>query len=93
MSEPAASHQWLDVLHVSNLPRNASQAQVLELFSRHGMVDSVMLFPDRKSHFSKCIGWIYMDNGEAAIGTLDKTEFDGCQIQVQFMGLLFKNEA
>ena len=82
----------MDVLHVSNLSLNASQSEIKELFSRHGIVDSVMIISEKKSDLTQSIAWICMDNSTKAIGTLNKAFFAGRQIRVQLMGLLCKSE-
>lgn len=88
MKNPAKSDQWLDVLHVSNLTLNASHTEIFP----HGMVDSELLLAERKSHFSKYIGWICMDKGAKAIGTLYKTSFAGRQIQIRPWDCYIKNK-
>jgi RNA recognition motif-containing protein len=59
-------------IYVGNLPFTATEAEVRELFERHGTVHSVALIEDRDTGRSRGFGFVEMDDNaaDAAIAAL-----------------------
>ena len=53
-------------LYVGNLPFSATEAELTEMFSQCGTVDSVRLITDRDTGRSKGFGFVEMSNDEEA---------------------------
>ena len=72
-------------LYVGNLPYQTTEDDLRNAFSAHGEVQRVSLIIDRDTGRSKGFGFVEMGDraaGEAAIGALDGTDFDGRNIKV-----------
>jgi RNA recognition motif-containing protein len=71
-------------IYVGNLPFNATEETVRELFSHYGTVDSVNLITDRETGLPRGFGFVEMaDEGAvAAIAALDKQDFGGRALNV-----------
>ncbi len=71
-------------LYVGNLPYNAREEQVLDLFSEFGKVESFNLIRDRETGRSRGFGFVEMDTESAnkAIEYLDGKEFEGRRLRV-----------
>ena len=70
-------------LYVGNLPFSATEADIHQLFSQHGEVDSVNLITDRDTGRPRGFGFVEMSSGaEDAISALNETEFGGRNIVV-----------
>jgi RNA recognition motif-containing protein len=72
-------------LYVGNLAYSVTDQDLKDLFSQSGAVDSVAVISDRESGQSKGFGFVEMaDAGgaDAAIKSLDGTEFKGRNIKV-----------
>jgi RNA recognition motif-containing protein len=71
-------------IYVGNLPFSATDAQVNELFSKHGAVHSVALINDRETGRPRGFGFVEMDDDAAmtAIQALDGHEMDGRALRV-----------
>jgi len=70
-------------IYVGNLPFSASEDQVRDLFSAHGDVTSVAIITDRETGRPRGFGFVEMESGaEAAIETLNGTEMDGRDLNV-----------
>ncbi len=74
----------LTELYVGNLPTEASEQQVNELFTQHGLVTEVKLITDRDSGQGRGFGFVEMDrpDAEVAINALDGVEFQGRKLKV-----------
>ena len=53
-------------IYVGNLPFNASESEVRELFATHGTVDSVSLVTDRETGRPRGFGFVEMSEASAA---------------------------
>lgn len=70
-------------LYVGNLSYNCTADDLRELFSQHGNVSSAQVVSDRETGRSRGFGFVEMsDGGEAAIGALNGTEFQGRTLTV-----------
>ena len=72
-------------LYVGNLGYNVSSADLEQLFSSHGTVDSVNVITDRTTGQSKGFGFVEMSSNseaEAAIAALDGKDFGGRALKV-----------
>lgn len=71
-------------LYVGNLPFSATDAQVNELFSKHGAVHSVALINDRETGRPRGFGFVEMDDGpaQAAIQGLNGYSMDSRELRV-----------
>ncbi len=72
-------------LYVGGLPYSATQAELTDLFSAHGTVQTVNVIMDKYSGQSKGFGFVEMSSGEeaqAAIAALNSTEFGGRTLTV-----------
>ncbi len=71
-------------IYVGNLPFTASEAQLREIFEKHGTVHSVNLITDRETGRPRGFGFVEMDppQAEAAIKALDGTDFGGRPLKV-----------
>ncbi|GAB6887000.1 RNA-binding protein [Desulfothermus okinawensis JCM 13304] len=71
-------------LYVGNIPYNAREEQVMELFSEYGEVQSFNLIRDRETGRSRGFGFVEMDNEGAnrAIEGLNGKELDGRRLRV-----------
>lgn len=72
-------------LFVAKLSFDSTDDTLNALFAQHGAVVSAVIIKDRDSGRSKGFGFVEMENDEeaqAAIKTLDGTEFEGRTIAV-----------
>ena len=72
-------------LYVGNLPYNVSSADLQQLFSPHGDVQSAEVIMDRDSGRSKGFGFVEMGTNEeaqAAITALNGSQFEGRPLTV-----------
>jgi cold-inducible RNA-binding protein len=72
-------------LYVGNLSYNVDNAQLEQLFSAHGQVQSAEVISDRDTGRSKGFGFVQMGTNEeaqAAIAALNGQENDGRQLTV-----------
>ena len=71
-------------LYVGNLPFSATEAQVTELFEKHGTVHSVALITDRETGRPRGFGFVEIDDdaAKAAIDALNGYNMDGRELNV-----------
>ncbi len=71
-------------LYVGNLPYNAREEQVMDLFTQYGDVQSFNLIKDRETGRSRGFGFVEMDTEGAnkAIEALNGKEFEGRRLRV-----------
>lgn len=72
-------------LYVGNLPYNVDDAQLSEIFSAAGTVDSATVISDKFSGRSKGFGFVEFSNddeAQAAIDKLNGSDVDGRSIVV-----------
>lgn len=66
-------------LYVGNLPFSVGDAELAEIFSEHGEVQSAQVVMDRETGRSRGFGFVEMDGSQAqeAINALNGKEFGG----------------
>jgi RNA recognition motif-containing protein len=70
-------------IYVGNLAFSTTEAELTELFGRHGSVSSVALITDRETGQPRGFGFVEMENGaENAISALDGKEIGGRTLKV-----------
>ena len=71
-------------LYVGNLPFSATEAEVTELFEKHGTVHSVALINDRDTGRPRGFGFVEIDDdaAKAAIDALNGYNMDGRDLNV-----------
>lgn len=72
-------------LYVGNLSFHTGEAELNDLFSAHGTVDSCRIITDRDTGRSRGFGFVEMSSkaeGEAAIAALGGKEIDGRALTV-----------
>lgn len=72
-------------IYVGNLPYNASETEIQELFEAHGTVESVQMIRDRDTGQSKGFGFVEMPKSEeaqAAIAALNGLAFKNRNLTV-----------
>ncbi|RMH23942.1 MAG: RNA-binding protein [Planctomycetota bacterium] len=72
-------------IYVGNLPFDATQGSVHELFSEHGQVTGVTLVTDRETGRPRGFGFVEMTNSSeanAAIGALNGRDFGGRTLNI-----------
>ena len=72
-------------IYVGNLPFDATQTSVRDLFSPYGQVDDVALINDRDTGQPRGFGFVEMTEKDAAMKALDGLngkEFGGRQLNV-----------
>jgi RNA recognition motif-containing protein len=71
-------------IYVGNLPFTASEADVRQLFSQHGTVESVSLPTDRETGRPRGFGFVEMSQADAAraIQSLNGHDMGGRQLRV-----------
>ena len=74
----------MTTLYVGNLPFDATEADVLALFERHGKVDSVKLVNDRETGKPRGFGFVDMapNEAQAAIQALNGAPMGGRALRV-----------
>ncbi|MEO7212970.1 hypothetical protein [Mucilaginibacter sp.] len=74
-------------LFIVGFPRDMEEIELVEIFSIHGIVNTVTIVTDQSSGESKGYGFIMMADqagAERAIAALDGGEIDGRTISVRF---------
>jgi RNA recognition motif-containing protein len=72
------------IIYVGNLPDDATQDQLRELFSPHGPVTEVRLKTDRDTGSPRGFGFIEMESGaDTAITALDTHDLGGHSLNVR----------
>ena len=81
-------------IFVGNLPQNATETSITDLFSEFGKVRSINLAHDVFSGQCKGFGFIEMEGHEAraAIAGLDRKMFEGKPLKVKFEDLTRSNK-
>ncbi len=70
-------------IYVGNLPFNASEEDIRELFAGYGTVESVSLITDRETGRPRGFGFVEMESGaDEAISALEGTELLGRSLHV-----------
>ena len=70
-------------IYVGNLPYQATEDEVRELFAKHGPVDSVSLITDRETGRPRGFGFVEMsEGGQEAISVLHGQDFGGRTLTV-----------
>ncbi len=70
-------------IYVGNLPFDATEESVRELFQTHGEVSEVSLINDRDTGRPRGFGFVEMaSGGKEAIAALDRTDFGGRSLRV-----------
>jgi len=70
-------------LYVGNLPFNATEDDLTQLFSQHGEVASVSVITDRETGRPRGFAFVEMNSGaEEAIRALNETEYGGRNLRV-----------
>ena len=72
-------------LYVGNLPFSSTDADLREIFERHGTVESVNVITDRETGRSRGFGFVEMADASAAdeaIRALDGSEMGGRPLRV-----------
>ena len=72
-------------LYVGNLPFSVTEAELRELFGRHGSVDSVAVITDRETGRPRGFAFVEMSEPSAAtdaIRALDGTQLGGRALKV-----------
>ena len=72
-------------LYVGNLPFSVTEAELRELFGRHGSVDSVAVITDRETGRPRGFAFVEMTEASAAadaIKALDGTQLGGRSLKV-----------
>lgn len=76
------------IIYVGNLPANASESQVRDLFEQYGPVHSVEMVADDESGEADHFAFVGMDreDAEVAIEELDGVDLEGHPLQVNEAG-------
>lgn len=72
-------------IYVGNLPYSVDDADLKDVFSQYGEVESATIISDRQTGRSKGFGFVEMSNdgdGQSAIDALNDTELNGRNIKV-----------
>lgn len=72
-------------IYVGNLPPDATEAKLRELFESHGHVDTVKIIKDRYTNESRGFGFVEMPvkaEAQAAIAAIDKQELSNKKLIV-----------
>jgi RNA recognition motif-containing protein len=70
-------------IYVGNLSFNATDAELRDLFGRHGEVSSVSLITDRETGQPRGFAFVEMESGaDAAISALDGSQLGGRTLKV-----------
>jgi len=71
-------------LHVGNLSFHSTEAELKELFGRHGTVESASVVMDRETGRSRGFAFVEMDDAaaEKAMRALDGSDFGGRTLKV-----------
>jgi RNA recognition motif-containing protein len=71
-----------DKLYVGNLPWEASEEEIQQMFQEYGEVQSVSIVTNPRTGRSRGFCFIEMENAEAAIDGLNEKEFGGRNLRV-----------
>ena len=82
MLEPRSS--LLKKIYVGNLPFTTTDAELSQLFAKHGEVLSASVVMDRETGRSRGFGFVEMDtaNASSAISALDGCDFAGRSLRI-----------
>ena len=72
-------------IYVGNLPFSSTEADLKDVFGRHGAVDSVSIITDRETGRPRGFAFVEMEDpaaADAAITALDGTDFGGRNLRV-----------
>jgi len=72
-------------IYVGGLPYSTTEAQLTELFTPHGTVESARVITDKFTGQSRGFGFVEMstaDEAKKAIGALNSTQLDGRTLMV-----------
>ena len=71
-------------IYVGNLPFTTTDADLRQLFAKHGEVSSASVVMDRESGRSRGFGFVEMDaaNASSAIAALDGADLNGRSLRV-----------
>jgi len=72
-------------IYVGNLPFSSTEADLQDLFGRHGAVESVNVITDRETGRPRGFAFVEMENAsdaDDAISALDGSDLDGRNIKV-----------
>ena len=71
-------------IYIGNLPFQATEDEIRELFGQHGTVHSVSIITDRETGRPRGFGFVEMDAADAdkAIPALDGVELGGRNLRV-----------
>lgn len=74
----------MKTIYVGNLPFDATEDQVRELFEQHGKVQSVKLVSDRETGRPRGFGFVEMEGADAdsAIAALNGQQFGGRSLRI-----------
>jgi RNA recognition motif-containing protein len=81
----AESTEDVKTLYVGNLPYRANETAIRELFSNHGVVQSVRLMKDKHTGKRRGFGFVEMSTSDIdkAISALNDTEFQQRTLKVR----------
>jgi len=80
-------------LFVVGFPRDMDKAELLEIFSLHGLVDLITIITDKETGVSQGYGFVHMNDeagAKRAIAALNGAEIDDRQLSVRIADV--KNE-
>jgi RNA recognition motif-containing protein len=80
-------------LFVVGFPRDMDKAELLEIFSLHGLVDLITIITDKETGVSQGYGFVHMNDeagAKRAIAALNGAEIDDRQLTVRIADV--KNE-
>ena len=69
-------------LYIGNLPYTITEEELKALFSQHGTVTSVNVIMDRETGRPRGFAFVEMEDGAAAIRSLDGQEYGGRNLRV-----------
>ncbi len=74
----------MKTIYVGNLPFDATEDQVRQLFEQYGKVQSVKLVSDRETGRPRGFGFVEMEGADAdsAIGALNGQQFGGRSLRI-----------
>jgi RNA recognition motif-containing protein len=72
----------IEKVFVSNLPHDATEADIKLHFEKVGPVRSVKIITHGKRHRSRCFGFVDMENADAAVSDLNGKDFGGRPLRV-----------
>jgi RNA recognition motif-containing protein len=72
----------VEKVFVSNLPHDATEADLKLHFETVGAVRALKIITHGKRHRSRCFGFVDMENADAAVSDLNGKEFGGRPLRV-----------